>query len=165
MVGLGLLGGPHSPHPRLSGAPCPDGPLAPPNRQRRQPAQCAGSAPQKEGTAHPERGGASIRLAKEQRCHSDAPQMERARTAQRCTTQEVAQRDAGDAVRRENVHRDRGGLAPPDPPSLVGGLRAPPPDPPCRACSRANEQWQREGVCPVCVCVCVLLLLNSLNVP
>ena len=34
-----------------------------------------------------------------------------ARAAQRRTAQEVAQRDAGDAVRRENVHRDRGGLA------------------------------------------------------
>ena len=39
-----------------------------------------------------------------------------ARAAQRRTAQEVAQRDAGDAVRRRSIHRDRGGFAPPDPP-------------------------------------------------
>ena len=74
-----------------------------------------------------------------------------ARAAQRRTAQEVAQRDAGDAVRRENVHRDRGGLAPPDPPSLVGGLRPPPSK---RAVERTSSGKGKEKVSCVCVCCC-----------
>ena len=71
--------------------------------------------------------------------HSDAPRMERARTAQRRTAHEVAQRDAGDVVRQENVHRDRGGKAPP-----VQSVQS---------SKRAVARGRKKCVC-VCVCVC-----------
>ena len=76
---------------------------------------------------------------------------ENARAAPRRTAREVAQRDAGDAVRRENVHRDRGGKALPDPPSLVGGLR--PPLQSVQSSERAVARGRKVCVC-VCVCCC-----------
>ena len=75
---------------------------------------------------------------------------ENAHAAQRRTAREVAQRDAGDAVRRENVHRGRGGLAPPDPPSPVGGLR--PPLLSVQSSERAVARGRKKGC--VCVCAC-----------
>ena len=73
-----------------------------------------------------------------------------ARTPPHRTAREVAQCDASDAVRRENVHRDRGGFAPPDPPSLVGGLR-PPPLQSVQSSERAVARGRKKS----CVCVCV----------
>ena len=149
--GLGLLG-PPVPHPRLSGVPCPDGTsLDPPtasdgsgrNARERplergvprtqweaEPPHCLPWTGHATPTHRPGKGRAQHHVVRRRRW----------RSATQC-----------DAVRRGSVHCTRGGIAPPDPPSLVGGAHLPPAE---RADSRD------EGRKNVCVCVVVVVEIH-----